>query len=141
MIRRPPRSTRTDTLFPYTTLIRSSLLGAVPLLAQMPAAAPGAKDISRVTGGTYHADHHHTLVGWRVNHLGCNDYFGIFGDGTGTLTIDPKNPAAPKLAVTIPVASLDRQSPCLNSSHSCTTRTPSSACIETTNRLANLLLY
>src|SRR3546814_4550005 len=28
MIRRPPRSTRTDTLFPYTTLFRSA--GAVP---------------------------------------------------------------------------------------------------------------
>src|SRR3546814_18363990 len=28
MIRRPPRSTRTDTLFPYTTLFRSSKLGA-----------------------------------------------------------------------------------------------------------------
>src|SRR3546814_6740007 len=27
MIRRPPRSTRTDTLFPYTTLFRSELLG------------------------------------------------------------------------------------------------------------------
>src|SRR3546814_8957716 len=31
MIRRPPRSTRTDTLFPYTTLFRSSGCGsAVP---------------------------------------------------------------------------------------------------------------
>src|SRR3546814_8896547 len=29
MIRRPPRSTRTDTLFPYTTLFRSLRLGAV----------------------------------------------------------------------------------------------------------------
>src|SRR3546814_5320218 len=28
MIRRPPRSTRTDTLFPYTTLFRSRSLGA-----------------------------------------------------------------------------------------------------------------
>src|SRR3546814_11662202 len=27
MIRRPPRSTRTDTLFPYTTLFRSALAG------------------------------------------------------------------------------------------------------------------
>src|SRR3546814_11318035 len=27
MIRRPPRSTRTDTLFPYTTLFRSGLPG------------------------------------------------------------------------------------------------------------------
>src|SRR3546814_14073908 len=29
MIRRPPRSTRTDTLFPYTTLFRSLAAGAV----------------------------------------------------------------------------------------------------------------
>src|SRR3546814_8706917 len=29
MIRRPPRSTRTDTLFPYTTLFRSVLSGGV----------------------------------------------------------------------------------------------------------------
>src|SRR3546814_6960705 len=28
MIRRPPRSTRTDTLFPYTTLFRSHLVAA-----------------------------------------------------------------------------------------------------------------
>src|SRR3546814_13988729 len=28
MIRRPPRSTRTDTLFPYTTLVRSGKMGA-----------------------------------------------------------------------------------------------------------------
>src|SRR3546814_13004341 len=29
MIRRPPRSTRTDTLFPYTTLFRSPVVEAV----------------------------------------------------------------------------------------------------------------
>src|SRR3546814_3643072 len=29
MLRRPPRSTRTDTLFPYTTLFRSIIAGAV----------------------------------------------------------------------------------------------------------------
>src|SRR3546814_2131284 len=28
MIRRPPRSTRTDTLFPYTTLFRSDAIGS-----------------------------------------------------------------------------------------------------------------
>src|SRR3546814_10220416 len=30
MIRRPPRSTRTDTLFPYTTLFRSALMPPGP---------------------------------------------------------------------------------------------------------------
>src|SRR3546814_3855227 len=29
MIRRPPRSTRTDTLFPYTTLFRSAVLSLI----------------------------------------------------------------------------------------------------------------
>src|SRR3546814_14560284 len=32
MIRRPPRSTRTDTLFPYTTLFRSTADVLLPLL-------------------------------------------------------------------------------------------------------------
>src|SRR3546814_4369343 len=35
MIRRPPRSTRTDTLFPYTTLFRSSRIVAETFLAQL----------------------------------------------------------------------------------------------------------
>src|SRR3546814_16744594 len=32
MIRRPPRSTRTDTLFPYTTLFRSTVLPSLLLM-------------------------------------------------------------------------------------------------------------
>src|SRR3546814_11859773 len=34
MIRRPPRSTRTDTLFPYTTLFRSYQIGRTRALRQ-----------------------------------------------------------------------------------------------------------
>src|SRR3546814_2644620 len=47
MIRRPPRSTRTDTLFPYTTLFRSGqhavaiVDGLTHLRAELIAAAPG----------------------------------------------------------------------------------------------------
>src|SRR3546814_10678106 len=40
MIRRPPRSTRTDTLFPYTTLFRSGPLRSF-LAVTVPLAAPG----------------------------------------------------------------------------------------------------
>src|SRR3546814_3161016 len=32
MLRRPPRSTRTDTLFPYTTLFRSDLNSRIPVV-------------------------------------------------------------------------------------------------------------
>src|SRR3546814_2212496 len=40
MIRRPPRSTRTDTLFPYTTLFRSP-----PLVARIDVAVAGAEHL------------------------------------------------------------------------------------------------
>src|SRR3546814_13567781 len=36
MRRRPPRSTRTDTLFPYTTLFRSAVDGKVKMSLQHP---------------------------------------------------------------------------------------------------------
>src|SRR3546814_9814930 len=35
MIRRPPRSTRTDTLFPYTTLFRSEAGTVITLFARL----------------------------------------------------------------------------------------------------------
>src|SRR3546814_7689322 len=35
MIRRPPRSTRTDTLFPYTTLFRSHVTGAQHVVLEL----------------------------------------------------------------------------------------------------------
>src|SRR3546814_1038238 len=40
MIRRPPRSTRTDTLFPYTTLFRSRLLQAIMRLYSREGGSP-----------------------------------------------------------------------------------------------------
>src|SRR3546814_2050691 len=57
MIRRPPRSTRTDTLFPYTTLVRSFLgafLGGDSLatlrsvLLEAEAARPAARTHPRI---------------------------------------------------------------------------------------------
>ena len=80
------------------------LLAAVPLLAQGGPLKPGTMDPARVTAGSYKTDPNHTLVGWRVDHLGFSDYFGIFGDVTGTLVLDPKNPAAAKVDITIPVS-------------------------------------
>src|SRR3546814_6477675 len=58
MIRRPPRSTRTDTLFPYTTLFRSTLvmvlLGAgvgVGVLLAWRAIAPRPRTLDSVLAG------------------------------------------------------------------------------------------
>src|SRR3546814_13813455 len=51
MIRRPPRSTRTDTLFPYTTLFRSDL-------PRSDAAVRGATLLSICWSPTRHAGRH-----------------------------------------------------------------------------------
>ena len=85
-----------------------ALASAAPIAAtvaqQPPAAAPGAADPSRITGGTYTADPGHTLVTWTLDHLGFSPYSGIFGDVTGTLTLNPRNLAATKVDVTIPIS-------------------------------------
>jgi polyisoprenoid-binding protein YceI len=84
------------------------LLMAAPLLAEeaAPPSLPGAADAARVAAGSYEVDPRHTQVNWQVNHFGFNDYFGLFGDVTGTLSIDPANLAAAKVDVTIPIASV-----------------------------------
>ena len=85
-------------------LIAASAAIATPLIAQQAMQVPGSKSVAGITGGTYTADPSHTLVSWTVDHLGFTPYFGLFGDVTGTLTFDPKNPAAAKVDVTIPVS-------------------------------------
>jgi polyisoprenoid-binding protein YceI len=75
------------------------------LHAQGAPAAP-AINPAAATAGTYATDAAHSMVGWSVSHLGFNDYYGIFGDVAGTLTIDPANLGATTLDVTIPIASV-----------------------------------
>ena len=81
-----------------------ALVLAAPGFADDAPAIPGQVDVSRVTAGTYATDPGHTLVSWRLNHFGFNDYFGLFGDIEGTLQLDPANPEAASLDVTIPIA-------------------------------------
>src|SRR3546814_13595958 len=80
MIRRPPRSTRTDTLFPYTTLFRSPALARLRLvrtwgaLRVLPpdkfpiyeesAAYPGAYVATMHSGVTLAAVHARRLPEW-----------------------------------------------------------------------------
>src|SRR3546814_4436808 len=64
MIRRPPRSTRTDTLFPYTTLFRSDPV-VVPAATSaaadaMPAAVPGAAAPTVTAGDDMQRSEEHT---------------------------------------------------------------------------------
>ncbi|WP_260598636.1 YceI family protein [Sphingomonas endolithica] len=85
-------------------LLAATALVATPIIAQQAMPMPGTKNAALITGGTYTADPNHTLVSWEVNHLGFTPYFGLFGDITGTLTLDPKKPAAAKVNITIPIS-------------------------------------
>ena len=79
-------------------------IGASSLFAQAAPQAPGQMDASRVTAGTYALDPAHTLVQWRLDHFGFNDYFGLFGNISGTMTLDPANVEAATFDISIPIA-------------------------------------
>src|SRR3546814_1955246 len=61
MIRRPPRSTRTDTLFPYTTLFRSKTLQPVC----MQRIAGGEHGLLQERGVAFVAGQQVAATGWR----------------------------------------------------------------------------
>ena len=68
--------------------------------------APGMIMVDEIESGSYAADPNHSMVVWSVSHLGFSDYYGTFGDVSGTLTVDAANPAASTVDVTIPIASV-----------------------------------
>jgi polyisoprenoid-binding protein YceI len=84
------------------TLLAATAI-ATPIVAQQ---MPGSKDKAAITGGSYTVDANHTLVKWEVNHFGFSPLWGLFGQVTGTMQLDPKNPAASKVDVTIPVSKM-----------------------------------
>jgi polyisoprenoid-binding protein YceI len=94
--------------------VSAALLLISPALTAQPSAPPrpipGAPDTTRISGGAYTADAGHTLVGWRVSHFGFNDYFGQFGNISGTLTLDRARPANSALDITIPMSGISTAS-------------------------------
>jgi len=79
-------------------------IAAVPVIAQTaPKEVPGAPDPSRAVAGTYQINSPHTQVLFTLSHLGFSEYTGMFTMPTGTLTLDPANPANDKVDVTIPI--------------------------------------
>jgi polyisoprenoid-binding protein YceI len=85
--------------------MRRALLGIALALAVAPAVAqiPGAADVTRVKAGTYKMDPNHSQIAWTINHFGFSLYHGLFGEPTGTLTLDPANPGGASVNVTIPI--------------------------------------
>jgi len=91
-------------LIPAAALV--ALAGGSVVVAQQMPPAPGTKDVSKVTGGSYVIEPTHTQIVFAYDHMGFSNNLGIIAQPTGTLTLDPKNPAAAKVSVDIPVANL-----------------------------------
>jgi polyisoprenoid-binding protein YceI len=86
---------------------------ATLVLASAGALASGNPTIASVKAGTYKVETYHTQVGFSLSHFGFTHYSGLFSGATGSLHLDPANPAASKLEVTIPVQSLQTTVPVL----------------------------
>ncbi|MDI1295307.1 MAG: YceI family protein [bacterium] len=99
-------------LIPAAALI--ALTGGTVLIAQAPMAAPGTKDVAKVTGGTYQIEPSHTQIVFAYDHMGFTNNMGVITQPSGTLTLDPKNPAAAKVSVELPIANLTTGIPALN---------------------------
>jgi len=91
---------------PVRRLLALAALLSAGVLSAAPAQAPGQPDPSRVTAGTYTADPAHTMVEFRINHMGLTDVFGLLGSITGTLLLDPAHLDQAQVAVRIPVRKL-----------------------------------
>src|SRR3546814_4818924 len=146
MIRRPPRSTRTDTLFPYTTLFRSIALGQNAKADQGSSAiaiGTGAVASSTTTSGdslaigaaTQATGQDSMALGAQTKATGTNSIVigGNFAEasGTGAIAIgtgphtkaSADNPlalgsnAAPTHQNSVALGAGDRKSTRLNSSH------------------------
>ncbi len=94
------------------------LSAAVGVAAQspmkMPSTPPGTPDPTRVAAGTYAVEASHTEVLFALDHLGFSIFRGFLSNASGTLTLDPKNPGATKLTITIPIGSIYTPSKELN---------------------------
>src|SRR3546814_8477223 len=130
MIRRPPRSTRTDTLFPDTTLFRS----AVAMPAGHPVAGPAGLRARFELDAS--ADLHLDTAGWGKGYAWVNGFFlgrywrrgpqrtlyvpaPVTQVDENTLVIVELETLTRPVARFVAAPDLDRKSTRLNSSHSC----------------------
>lgn len=86
-------------------------LVATSAAAQAPAAAAQAAAVKSVQAGTYKVDPNHTQVLWSVDHLGLSRLYGMVGQMSGELRLDPARPEAASVEIDIPLSGLRVTSP------------------------------
>ncbi|MCE7973283.1 MAG: YceI family protein [Leptolyngbya sp. PLA1] len=77
-------------------------LGAMGLVAQQPAKS----DVKASGAGAWKVDSVHSNVVYRISHLGASSHYGVFFNPTGSLNLDPANPAGASMEITLPLSGL-----------------------------------
>ena len=95
-------------------LAARALTAAIAFAAVSAQAQAPAHDPAAVKAGTYKVEPYHTQVSFTLSHFGLSEFSGFFSGASGSLKLNPANPAANKLDVTIPVDSVLTTVPKLN---------------------------
>ncbi len=94
----------------FLATLAFAALASTPAFAQFPASTNPAQ----VESGSYSIDPAHTQILFAVSHLGFTTYYGRFANASGTLDLSPKDPAASRLQITVPTATVSTTSDKLN---------------------------
>jgi polyisoprenoid-binding protein YceI len=89
-----------------THLSAAGALSALALTMVSAQAQAPSRDPAAVKAGTYKVEPYHTQVSFTLSHFGLTEFSGFFSGASGSLKLDPANPGADKLDVTIPVDSV-----------------------------------
>ena len=98
-------------------LSRSKVLTSYPQLATAiggPAAGPSIQpptgpadaDPTAVRAGCYAVEPSHTRLQFSLSHMGFTRWYGDLTGASGSLVLDPEDPAAAKVNIALPVASI-----------------------------------
>lgn len=90
-----------------TLLLAALALGMGALPAWSGTVREGTARTLPAAAAEYEIDQSHSQVLFKVKHLGISTVTGRFRDFAGTITYDPRNPAAARARATIKTASID----------------------------------
>jgi polyisoprenoid-binding protein YceI len=76
------------------------------LLSQAALAQVSTRNPADVQAGAYTADSSHTRIVFSVSHMGFSTWYGNLTGATGSLMLDPHNPAASHVDISIPAGSI-----------------------------------
>ena len=82
------------------------LASATATIAAAQPTAPANSNPAAVTAGRYVVEPNHTRLQFSLSHMGFTHWYGDLTGASGSLVLDPKNPTAAKVEVTLPVASV-----------------------------------